>query len=232
MVLVPVLALAMAAASSTPTEVVKKGNDEVQKILKSENGTVEKLAAKADEFIDFPELAKRALGDEWPKLNKKQQGEFSDTMKGLLRASYAQRAVQEGKGGSDIGYVGEKVDGNEATVSTTVALKKDKIPVDYKLFRTDPKSQWRIYDVITDESSLVTTYNDQFRQVISKKGYDGLLATLKKRRDQIEAENKKPVGESKDAPKGGATGGSVNAKDVAAATKIVTKALTEPHSEE
>jgi phospholipid transport system substrate-binding protein len=202
MVLVPVLAFALAAAPSTPTDVVKKGNDEVQKILKSESGTVEKLAAKADEFIDFPELAKRALGDEWGKLSKKQQTEFSDTMKGLLRASYAQRAVQEGKGGSDLTYVGEKIDGNEASVSTTVAVKKDKVPVDYKLYRLDAKSPWRIYDVITDDASLVTTYNDQFRQVIAKKGYDGLLTTLKKRREQLEADNKnKPVSEA--AQKGG-----------------------------
>lgn len=208
MLFVPVIAFALAAGPSTPTDVVKKGNDEVQKILKSDTGTVDKLAAKADEFIDFPELAKRALGDEWGKLNKKQQAEFSDTMKGLLRASYAQRAVQEGKGGSDLNYVGEKVDGNEATVSTTVAVKKDKVPVDYKLFRVDPKSPWRIYDVITDDASLVTTYNDQFRQVIAKKGYDGLLSTLKKRREQLEADNKnKPVSDPSPTGEGARKGG-------------------------
>ena len=44
---------------------------------------------------------------------------------------------------------------------------------------------------------LVSTYNDQFRQLIAKKGYDGLLSTLKKRRDQLEADNKKPVSEAK-----------------------------------
>lgn len=206
-VLVPIVALALSLTAG-PTEVVKRGNDEVQKILKSESGTVDKLAAKADEFIDFPELAKRALGDEWPKLNKKQQGEFSDTMKGLLRASYAQRAVSEGKGGSDLNYGAEKVDGNEATVSTTVAVKKDKVPVDYKLFRLDAKSQWRIYDVITDDVSLVSTYNDQFRQLIAKKGYDGLLTTLKKRRDQLEADNKnKTIGDAPTKSAGPASGG-------------------------
>ncbi len=207
---VPLLALALTAAPASPTAVVKRGNDEVQKILKSEEGTVEKLAAKADEFIDFVELAKRALGKEWTKLSKKQQEEFASTMKGLLRASYAQRAVQEGKGGSELEYGQEKIDGNEATVTTNVLVKKDKVPVEYKLYRVDPKAPWRIYDVVTDQVSLVSTYNDQFRQLISKKGYDGLLATLKKRRDELEADAKKPVGADTPA-KVAPTGGSVTA---------------------
>ena len=58
------------------------------------------LAARADEFVDFAELAKRAMGAEWAKLNKKQQDDFSQTMKGLLRASYAQKAVNDGRGGA------------------------------------------------------------------------------------------------------------------------------------
>jgi len=236
-VLVPIVAFALAAGPTNPTDVVKRGNDEVQKILKSEEGTVEKLATKADEFIDFVELAKRALGKEWTKLNKKQQDEFAATMKGLLRASYAQRAVQEGKGGGDLEYGAEKIEGNEASVVTNVLVKKDKVPVEYKLYRVDPKAPWRIYDVVTDQVSLVSTYNDQFRQLISKKGYDGLLSTLKKRRDELEADSKKPVGaaepktEGSPAPaKGGPTGGSTAAPkkssaDAQAAAAAIDHAL-------
>ncbi len=180
------LALSLAAAPAGPTAVVKDGNAEVRKILDAADASVEKLASRAEAFVDFAELAKRALGKEWVKLNKKQQDEFATTMKGLLRASYAQRAIGDGKGGAATEYGAEKIEGNEAVVNTTLVMKKDRFPVEYRLYRTDGKSPWRIYDVVTDAVSLVATYQDQFRQLIAKKGYDGLLATLKAKRDQLE----------------------------------------------
>lgn len=168
-----------------PLEVVKSADVEVQKVLKSPEPTVEKLAAKADDYVDFFELAKRALGPEWAKLTKKQREEFSATMKGLLRASYAQRAIADNRGGAaKFEYGDEKVSGDEATVSTTLNSKNDTFPVTYKLFRTGAK--WKIYDVVTDDVSLVATYNDQFRQVIGKKGVQGLLNTLKAKKEQLE----------------------------------------------
>jgi phospholipid transport system substrate-binding protein len=185
-VFVPVVILALAAAPATPLALVKSADAEVQKVLQSDAPTTEKLAAKADDFIDFFELAKRALGKEWANLNKKQQDEFSATMRGVLRASYAQKAISDGRGSAKVEYGDELVEGNEATVKTTLVVKQDRFPVVYKLFRADAKAAWRIFDVVTDDVSLVATYNDQFRQVISKKGFDGLLKSLKAKKEQLE----------------------------------------------
>jgi phospholipid transport system substrate-binding protein len=185
-VLATLAALALAAAPPAPLAVVKSADTEVQKILSEPEVSTTKLAERADEFIDFFELARRAMGDEWPKLSKKQQDEFSTTMKGLLRANYAQKAVTDGRGGAKVEYGKELVEGNEATVETKLLVKKDAFPVVYKLYRVDPKSGWRIYDVITDEVSLVATYADQFRTVMGKKGFDGLLKSLKAKQEQLE----------------------------------------------
>lgn len=194
-----VLSVALAAGPSTPLAVVKSADAEVQKVLQSADATTQKLAARADDFVDFGELARRAMGTEWAKLNKKQQDEFTATMKGLLRASYAQKAVNEGRGGTaKVEYGDEKIDGNEAVVNTRLIIKQDTFPVIYKLYRPDAKAQWRVYDVITDEVSLVTTYNDQFRAVLGKKGFDGLLKSLKDKQESLEKQNSAPV-EKKDA---------------------------------
>lgn len=184
--LVPVVVLALAAAPVGPLALVKTADAEVQKVLQSDAPTVEKLAAKADEFIDFSELAKRALGKEWAGLTRKQQEEFTATMKGVLRASYAQKAISDGRGSAKVEYGEETIDGNEASVKTTLIIKQDRFPVVYKLFRPDAKSAWKIFDVVTDDVSLVSTYNDQFRQVIAKKGFDGLLRSLKAKKEQLE----------------------------------------------
>ena len=186
MLLPHLLALSVAASPVSPIGVVKEGNAEIQKIIASSEATTEKLAARADQFVDFVELARRAIGKEWGKLKKPQQDDFTQTMRGLLRASYAQRALGDGKNGAVTEYASEKIAGNEATVSTWLVIKKDRFPVEYRLFRPDANSPWRIFDVVTDAVSLVETYQDQFRQLLAKKGFDGLLATLKAKRDQLE----------------------------------------------
>ena len=178
--------VAVAAAASSPLAVVKNADVEVQKVLKAPDPTVDKLASKADEYVDFIELAKRALGEQWTRVSKAQQTEFSNTMKGLLRASYAQKAISDSRGEAKFDYGEEKVAGNEATVKTSLVSANDKVPVVYKLYRPSEKGTWKIYDVVTDDVSLVATYNDQFRQVIAKKGFPGLLSSLKAKRDQLE----------------------------------------------
>jgi phospholipid transport system substrate-binding protein len=182
--LTALLALSVLTSNpSTPSEVVKEGNAQVQKLIATQGASVERLAQTADQFVDFGELARRALGKEWDKLSKKQQDEFSATMRGLLRASYAQKAM--GQGTAQAKYGPEKVTGNEAEVPTTLVVAKEELPVVYKLYRASGRP-WRIYDVVTDEVSLVQTYQDQFRKLISEKGFDGLLAALKTKKEQLE----------------------------------------------
>lgn len=179
------LVAATVLAAPGPLALVKAADADVQRVLEKDP-TIEKLAATADGYIDFGELAKRALGPkEWAKLDKKKQDEFSATMKGLLRASYAQKALGDGKSGAKFEYVGEKLEGREANVLATLVTKEGKFPVSYKLFK-DEKGVWKIYDVVTDDVSLVSTYSEQFRKKIGAVGFDGLLTSLKAKRDQLD----------------------------------------------
>ncbi|MCP3099360.1 ABC transporter substrate-binding protein [Myxococcus sp. K15C18031901] len=181
------LAATLLAAAPTPLTVVKSGNTDVQRAANAPGATVESLATVVEKFVDFEELAKRALGEKtWASLTAAQRKDFSQTMTGLLRASYAQKAI--GQAQADVKYGKETVEGNEATVATTLTLKKDQIPVDYRLYK-GAKGEWRIYDVVTDEVSLVDTYKGQFQKLLATKGFDGLLSTLKTKRTQLEKEN-------------------------------------------
>jgi phospholipid transport system substrate-binding protein len=188
-VLVPLLSLLVTVATAPavgPLGVVKAADAEVEHLLATKDVSTQKLAARADQYIDFTELARRALGQDWAGLNKSQQEAFSSTMKGMLRASYAQKALGDGRAGAKVEYGAETVEGNEATVSTTMRIKEDRLPVVYKLYRAGGAGAWKIYDVITDDVSLVTTYNDEFRRVIAKRGFDGLLKSLRARQAQLE----------------------------------------------
>ncbi|QRK06494.1 ABC transporter substrate-binding protein [Archangium violaceum] len=178
------LAAVLLTAAPGPLEVVKSGNADVQKVASAKGATADQLSKVVEKFVDFGELSKRALGDTWNKLTAAQRKEFSSTMEGLLRASYAQKALGQGK--AQVRYGKESVEGNEASVDTTMNVNRDKFPVEYKLYRPNEKGEWRIYDIVTDEVSLLETYQGQFRKLLADKGFDGLLATLKAKRAQLE----------------------------------------------
>jgi phospholipid transport system substrate-binding protein len=56
--------------------------------------------------------------------------------------------------------------------------------------RTD--SGWKVYDVVVDGVSLVTTYRGSFNDQIQKSGIDGLVKTLADRNRSTEP-SKAPV---------------------------------------
>ncbi len=178
------LAAVLLTATPGPLDVVKSGNADVQKVASAKGATAEQLSKVVERFVDFGELSRRALGGQWDKLTAAQRKDFSSTMEGLLRASYAQKALGQGK--TQVEYGKETVEGNEATVDTTVNVNRDKFPVEYKLYRAGGKGEWRIYDIVTDDVSLLETYQGQFRKLLADKGFDGLLSTLKAKKAQLE----------------------------------------------
>ncbi|RKH89126.1 ABC transporter substrate-binding protein [Corallococcus sp. AB045] len=201
----------LAAAPVSPLNVVKNGNAAVQKAANAPGASVQSLATVVESFVDFEELAKRALGEKaWTGLTAAQRKEFTDTMTGLLRASYAQKAIGQAK--ADVKYGKESVQGSEATVDTELTVKTDQVPVNYRLYKATPKADWRIYDVITDEVSLVDTYSGQFKKILSTKGFDGLLTTLKSKRAQLEKENANTSAASVKESAAGGSGAAPQAK--------------------
>ncbi|ADO72024.1 MlaC/ttg2D family ABC transporter substrate-binding protein [Stigmatella aurantiaca] len=210
------LTATLLAAAPGPLDVVKSGNADVQKAASAPGATVEQLATVVEKFVDFEELSKRALGKNWDTLNATQRKDFTETMKGLLRASYAQKAI--GQAQADVKYGKETIEGDEATVDTTLTVKKDQVPVGYKLYKAAGKGNWRIYDVVTDDVSLVETYRGQFRKLLADKGFDGLLSTLKAKRAQLE---KSSASTAAPAPGGvGAKAQATSTSQTAPAAKV------------
>ena len=78
---------------------------------------------------------------------------------------------------------------DEATVATVVKVKTQGKTTDaeivYKLRRAAAKGEakgedrWLVWDVITDEVSLVRNYRTQFHKIITEKSFDELLKKMK-----------------------------------------------------
>jgi len=74
----------------------------------------------------------------------------------------------------------------EVTVRTAVIQQGGPpIPIDYSMAKTG--TEWKVYDVVIDGASLVTTYRGSFNDQIQKGGIDGLVKTLQDRNKSPEA---------------------------------------------
>ena len=124
--------------------------------------------------FDFPEMARRTLGEHWKLLNVAEQGEFVDGFTYRLLVSFG-RTVRSSSG-EKVNFTGEFAEGKQVRVETQIA-GGDGTPVAYKLH--DVEGQWKVFDVVIDHVSLVNNYRAQFDRVIAKSSIRDLIQRLK-----------------------------------------------------
>jgi phospholipid transport system substrate-binding protein len=181
-------------ASASPMAELKRSNEKLDKILQKNrpNWSPEAELQRAEvrklvgSFLDYGELARRSLSRHWETLTVKQRDEFVNTLRELVERSYLKQV--HGNANYNIKYDKETKDGSEATVTgvlNTVARgKKVKIALEYKmLWRGD---HWVVYDVVTDEQSMLENYRAEFNKIINKDGFDALMKRMKKKLDEKE----------------------------------------------
>lgn len=192
----PALAVAAAAA---PTATLKQKNGELNKLLKQSPpaGSPQEKAQKDDikrlaaSFIDYAELTRKAMADHWEKITPAQRTDLVGTLKDLIERNY----VKQVRTNVDyrISYDDESVSGDQATVHSTVKVKTKGKSTDAEIVYQMRKvastggDAWLVWDVITDESSLMRTYKSQFNKLITEQGFDPML---KKMKDKLKEKDK------------------------------------------
>ena len=132
----------------------------------------------AHDLLDFTEVGRRALSRYWAARTPEEQAEFVGLLTDLLERSYMTRI--EAYAGERIVYTGQAVDGTYATVrSTVITPRRSEIRLDYRLHLRD--SRWRVYDVLIDGTSVVSTFRTQFDRIIQAESYGVLVERLRKR---------------------------------------------------
>ena len=170
---------------------LKASNDQLDKLLKKKfpAWSPEGEAQKADVrkvvggFLDYRELAHRALAKHWDPLTPAQKHDFVATLRELVERSYLKQV--SGDPNYKMKYQKEQKTGTDATVeaelSTVARGKKVNIALIYKLVHKD---RWLVYDVITDEQSMLENYRAEFNKIVNKEGFDALLKRMKKKLDE------------------------------------------------
>ena len=203
---VPVCMLALdlrVAAAATPTAASPKAtlqrlNGSCERLLrtKTEPGSAEEKRVKdeiklrASELLDYTELCKRALGEHWDKMGEAKRTEFVSTLKELIERNYIRQLRTNLD--YDVTYGDESQDATEAKVATSLKLatkgKTTQVQIDYRMIKK-PDGRWMVYDVITDELSLVRNYRTQFQRIIGGNNYDGLLSRMKNKLNEEQSKD-------------------------------------------
>jgi phospholipid transport system substrate-binding protein len=177
--------------AGAPTEAMKATVDEVLRIvrdqdLKQKNNTDERrqqLEKVVSARFDYTEMSRRALGAPWKQLTDQQKQEFVDLFRTLLTNSYADKI--ETYSGEGVEYLNERMEKEYAEVRTKVLSGKTEIPLDYRLI--NKAEDWRVYDVVVDNISLVNNYRGQFTKILRASSYSDLVDQLRKKSEKLKA---------------------------------------------
>lgn len=179
-------ATALSDAGQAASDFVRKKHDELVAAVKAARDpkTDAKVLAVFEAMFDYEALARDSLGGEWEGLEDSQRTEFSSVLKQLVEKSY--RKNLRDPSSYLVQYLGTEPDPNGTLVKTTAQSKANKrekpLTINYVVGTTN--QGLKVRDVITDDVSLVGNYRSQFKKVLKKKGFDGLLDQLRKKLDE------------------------------------------------
>jgi phospholipid transport system substrate-binding protein len=183
---------ALAAAQETPDALVKRTTDEVLAIIKADkdlqSGNSSKVVQLAEQKVlphfDFTRMARLAVGRNWAQANDAQKEAIVKEFRTLLVRTYSTSLTQYRNQTIEVKPTKIAAGDKEAVVKTAVIQQGGpQIPIDYAMEKTD-SGEWKVYDVVIDGASLVTTYRGTFNDQIQKGGIDGLIKTLQERNNR------------------------------------------------
>jgi phospholipid transport system substrate-binding protein len=183
-----VLAPLLAFAQEAPDALVKRTSDEVLAIIKSDkdvaSGNMTKVVALAEQKVlphfDFERMTRLAVGRNWNQATPEQKQALVKEFRTMLVRTYSSSLSQYRNQTIEVKPLKVGAADKEAVVKTAVIQQGGPpIPIDYAMEKMD--SGWKVYDVVIDGASLVTTYRGTFNDQVQKGGIDGLLKTLQER---------------------------------------------------
>ena len=182
------LAPALAFAQEAPDALVKRTTDEVLAIIKADkdvqSGNIGKVVALAEQKVlphfDFERMTRLAVGRNWSQATPEQKQALTKEFRTMLVRTYSSSLSQYRNQTIDVKPAKVGAADKEAVVKTAVIQQGGPpIPIDYAMEKSE--GGWKVYDVIIDGASLVTTYRGSFNDQVQKGGIDGLLKTLQER---------------------------------------------------
>ena len=179
---------AAAHAAPQPPDVAVKETTEQMRTLIRDNHKVyaadkARFYADVDQTLtprfDVRYIAQLVLGRNWRSADEAQRTRFANAFKNSLIRSFAD-ALLDNYDSVNAEWQPLRIaaDATDATVKAKL-LRKTAAPVNLAFaMRPDSTGEWKVYDVIIENLSLVTNFRSQFAAEIKKSGLDGLIQRI------------------------------------------------------
>ena len=174
------------ARAGALTDQIRKTVEEIIAILKDPKLKSDDKAKERRDLLrqaiyarfDFTEMSMRSLGRHWRRLTPEERKEFVKLFADLLERTYTNRI--ESFNDERFIYLREILDGDYGVVRGRVVTEKgEEYTLNYKARLAN--GEWKVYDVVVENISLVNNYRSQFKRVIRKKSYEELISIMKEK---------------------------------------------------
>lgn len=171
-----------------PDVLARNTTNEVIEIVKRDreirSGNAQKIYelvdAKVLPHFDFRQMTQLAVGRNWAQATPEQQQRLVAEFRALLVRTYAASISSVADYKIDFKPLRMRPGDTDVIVSTEVSRPgSTPITIDYRMERQ--ADGWKVYDVLVDNVSLVTTYRNSFNSEVRRGGIDGLIAALARR---------------------------------------------------
>jgi len=179
----------VAQAQTAPDKLVKDVANDVLKSLREDpdlrtsNPTkmAELIEQKVAPHFDFERMTRLAVGRNWREANDDQKKLLIEQFRQLLVRSYSTAYSAYRNIAVEVKPARMNAGDDDVQVKSEIKLPGGAPPVnvDYAMYKND--SEWKVYDVIVDGVSLVTTYRSTFTEEIRQNGIDGLIKSLREK---------------------------------------------------
>ena len=173
------------AGENGPTDALRPVLNELMavlgdKSLKGDDHLVErrhKIMNSIEKGFNFREMSKRVLGRTWRTIDEQQKDYFTELMTKLLENVYVGKLETYSE--QSVEFVAETIKGARAQVTTFLVNYGVKIPVHYIMKKVD--DHWMVYDINIEGVSLVRNYQQQFKSIVRKEKFEGLVKVLEEK---------------------------------------------------
>jgi phospholipid transport system substrate-binding protein len=169
----------LAHAQEAPDALVKKTVDEVLTVIKQtrdQKKLIEIAEAKLIPYFDFKQMTQLAAGRSWSQASAAQQEALEKSFRTLLVRTYT-AALTRVSSDAKVDVKPAAASGDDVLVKTAATEPgKKPVEIDYRMAKT--AGGWKVYDVVVEGLSLVTSYRSSFQSEIARSGVDGLIKTI------------------------------------------------------
>jgi phospholipid transport system substrate-binding protein len=180
-----ILAFPSLSTAASPREELRATIDQVIATLRDDSlGDLplrEKLASIIRPRFDFRLMSQWVLGVNWRRATETQKRRFIYLFTELLESTYVSKIEQYTD--EKVLYGEERIEDDRALVETRVVTQSAEIPIVYRMIRKD--GEWKVYDVVIENVSLVRNYRSTYDVIARKEGIDRLLQRMEEKLTEL-----------------------------------------------